>query len=121
MNRTSKSTAAANRRYAKMRELYFSDNPTCEYCGRAAATEFDHVARGVNRQKSLTNPNTGLGTCSECHRKYVDLPPLEKFAFKVRAGLRKLNEYFWYEGRPNPPERFSVADLIEELRNGFGG
>ena len=39
-------TAVANRRYAKMRELYFADNPTCEYCGQAQVEEFDHVMRG---------------------------------------------------------------------------
>ena len=32
--------------------------------------------------------------------------------------LRRANEYAWYEGRANPPERFSVAELIEELTNG---
>ena len=83
----------------------------------AAAATSASSTRLCTDPPSLTNPNTGLGTCSECHRKYGDLPPLEKFAFKVRAGLRKLNEYFWYEGRPNPPERFSVADLIEELNS----
>ena len=118
MNRTSKSTAAANRRYAKMRELYFADNPTCEYCGRAAVEEFDHVMRGPNRGKSLTNPLTGLATCSACHRERGDDKPIAKFAAKVRAMLRRANEYAWYEGRANPPERFSVAELIEELTNG---
>lgn len=34
----------------------------------------------------------------------------------VRAMLRRANEYAWYEGRPNPPQRFTVEDLIEELQ-----
>lgn len=115
LKRVSKQRAADNRRYAKFRELYFADNATCEYCGQAPTVEFDHICRGVNRDKSLTNPNTGLGTCSECHRKFGDLPPLAKYAFKVRASLRKLNEYFGVRGDMHPPERFTVADLWEEL------
>jgi 5-methylcytosine-specific restriction endonuclease McrA len=54
--------------YLALRDIYLEENPACCSCG-GAACEVHHICRGVNRGKSLLNPDTWLSLCGDCHRQ----------------------------------------------------
>lgn len=53
--------------YLAMRSRYLADNPQCVHCCQRA-TEVHHLQGGPNRRVSLTNTNTWLEVCGNCHR-----------------------------------------------------
>lgn len=59
--------------YNALRDVYLRENSQCCWC-TMQATEVHHICGGVARRKSLTNPDTWLPVCQECHRVIEALP-----------------------------------------------
>ncbi len=72
-----------NEIYLGMRDVYLQENPVCVRCPNRAI-EVHHVIRGVNRSKSLLNPDTWLGVCSACHDRVERLPWRKQMQLKQR-------------------------------------
>lgn len=50
------------------RATVLRNNPWCAMCGRARATELDHIVP-LSRGGSRLNPSNLRGVCSACHKK----------------------------------------------------
>jgi hypothetical protein len=110
-------TAKDKRRYDKMLELYFADNPNCAGCDcEPERLAFHHICRGGNRKRSRTNPNTGMGGCDECHELWDAMPKEEQVAVKCVSILRAVNRYLAPAGHPNPPQAVELKQVIEHMK-----
>lgn len=87
----SKKRAAANREYAKVREVYLRENPECPVCRRFAAAEIHHICSGGNRASSLANSDTWIGLCGMCHVIMQAATTEMQVYTKLTATLRTIN------------------------------
>ena len=101
----SKKRAAANKEYAKIREVYLRENPCCACCIREA-TEIHHLCSGGSRAKSLVNSDTWRGVCERCHPLIQHAKTEEQVAIKVENILRTINRL-----RGRSPNAITLEDL----------
>lgn len=83
--------AAANREYAKVREVYLRENPYCAVCLLCTAVEIHHLCSGGNRADSLVNTDTVLGLCHACHERVQGTKINWQVSTKVRQVIRTIN------------------------------
>jgi len=101
--------AAANREYNKLVLLYLRENPECARCGRLSVV-VHHICRGSHRAASLSNTETWLGLCWDCHEWIHDVhnDVLVDVLIKVRHTIRTINRL-----RGRAPDAITLKDVMQ--------
>ena len=102
----SKKRAAANREYAKVREVYLRENPQCACCGGALATELHHICSGGSKAKSLVNTETIVPLCHDCHVSVQHYETNAQVRMKLEYVIKAINRL-----RGRSPNAITLEDL----------
>lgn len=71
-----------NRETKPARDAYRAENPWCQWCCNADATELHEIARGPSRDKSLSERAAWLHLCRQCHQVIALIPVDGQLAIK---------------------------------------
>jgi hypothetical protein len=86
ISRQRRKTMNATAEYNAVRDIYLEQNPHCSNPGCSFfATQVHHIVGGTaGRARSLRNPDTWLGVCSEhCHNEVASQPVMVQAALKA--------------------------------------